>query len=171
MKSTDLLKSIETEITYEKILDTQLWSTFINSTNTELQIVHLNIRSLRKNFTELMVTLHTCKNVLDVIVLSEINVKQDELRFYEIDGYDMHSYTRETRRGGGLLVYCKSSLNAETENIHGHATEILHTRINCDSKSLSVISVYRPPNTNKLRFILELQELIYERYPPSRTSC
>lgn len=82
------------------------------STEGELQIVHLNIRSLRKNFHQLLVLLKDCAYSIDIIILSEINIKQDELSMYNIQGYEMHANTRKRRRGGGILFYTKSMHNA-----------------------------------------------------------
>lgn len=44
-------------------------------------IVHLNIRSLRKNFNEILILLEQNKHRIDILILSEINIKNDGLNF------------------------------------------------------------------------------------------
>lgn len=44
-----------------------------------------------------------------------MNIKKEELNFYTIQGYNTHILTRETSRGGGILIYAKDKLNYEAQ--------------------------------------------------------
>jgi hypothetical protein len=146
------------------------WIKYIQDTERDLQIIYLNIRSLRKNYSELLVLLKGVENTLDIIILSEINIKHQELTLYKIEGYEMFAYTREIRRGGGILIYVKTRLCPETINSQANAMEILHCRFKklsqtCQNQNnlsgmIHVIAIYRPPNSNKVMFIKELDELL-----------
>lgn len=139
--------------------------------------MHLNIRSLRKNFNQLETLLDSCSKHIDIIVLSEINIKKDEVCFYKLEGYSSYAYTRETRRGGGLLIYAKKELLFSSEGdinggsagangsygLHsfGHSIECMHGRLGCDRyKNVHIIAVYRPPKTNKMCCVSDLRRLL-----------
>lgn len=67
-------------------------------------LVHINIRSLKKNFAELLVTLENNFKNLDVLVITEPNINFSLLSFYKTDGFNINSFVRVGRSGGGVLV-------------------------------------------------------------------
>lgn len=154
------LKFICEEIEYTRYNNLAVWSNSIKNKNKEIDIVHLNIRSLRKQFAELLVMLNQCDEKIDLLILSEVNVKQEELSFYSIPGYNMHSNTREESRGGGVLMYAKDTLNFAAEEGDNTASEMLHGRLQTENEIIHVISVYRPPTMNKLKFVDEISYLL-----------
>lgn len=126
----------------------------------ELKIVHLNIRSLRKNFAELLVMINECKQNLDIILLSEINIRAEELNNYQISGYETYTFTRKTQRGGGLLLYSRSDINIQVTNTEVCASEMLIGKIYYHDRIVHLIGIYRPPNTHKHCFMDELKTVI-----------
>lgn len=159
LKFTDL-RDLEEVVNYKRYENIETWRRYINDKQHEIDIVHLNIRSLRKNFGELLVLINNCLGKLDVIILSEINIKRDELSFYAINGYNLYANTRENKRGGGVLMYIKENINCEVETADTTASEVLHGKLQINGKLLHLIAVYRPPNSNKLRFLKETNILI-----------
>ncbi|CAG4944486.1 unnamed protein product [Parnassius apollo] len=135
----DILSHIEDKYEYKKFLDANAWSTYLKTSTEALE---------RTNFS------------IDILLLSEINIRQAELPLYCIDGYDMHGFTIENRRGGGLLVYSKNELRLQTVNPQSCGLEILHSQFKSSDTTIRIITVYKPPNTNKLRCIQELSVLI-----------
>lgn len=108
-----------------------------------------------------MVLINQCQEKLDLIILTEVNIKKEEIPLYRIGDYDTYWNTRETRKGGGILIYAKKELNFSASNINGTASEVIHGKINTSQqKDIHIISVYRPPKTNKLRFTQEVQNVL-----------
>lgn len=160
LKFTGNIEFEEEAISYVKYETIECWERNINIKHKEIDIVHLNIRSLRKNFAEFMLMVNNCLGKLDVIILSEVNIKREELSFYTIDGYNLHAETRENQRGGGVLIYTKESLNFEAKPIECSASEAIYGKMLINGKLLHLFAIYRPPRSNKLRFIKEMKILI-----------
>lgn len=78
----------------------------------DLSLLHVNIRSLKKHFSEFLVTLGDDLSQLDIIVITEANINFSVLSFYNIPGFQVNVYTREGRSGGGVLVYSRTELAA-----------------------------------------------------------
>ena len=91
-----------------------------NNSDTKLKVYLTNARSLRNKFQELvsLVTLHK----FDIVCISESWVSekfnQDILTEYDISGFNRYSYERETRQGGGVILYVnKRYLVEQVQNI------------------------------------------------------
>ncbi|CAB3260080.1 unnamed protein product [Arctia plantaginis] len=67
---------------------------------------------------------------------------------------------RETRRGGGILIYAKNALNFEAKMINTEAVETIHGQLKHGKNKTHIIAIYRPPANNKLIFIKELENLL-----------
>lgn len=116
---------------------------------------------MRKHFNEFLVLIHGCQKKIGLIILTEINIKQEEVSIYTIDGYDMHWNTRETSKGGGILIYTKKEINFSSINITGNSGEYIHGQIGMENqRDIHIITAYRPPKTNKLCFINEIHQLL-----------
>lgn len=77
------------------------------SLSNSISILHVNIRSLRKNWNEFQVLVQTIGDAVDVFVLTEINVPRDMLQQFSLLGYHGSFYTRDHSGGGGIVVYVK----------------------------------------------------------------
>lgn len=113
---------------------------------------------MRKHFNELLVLLNENKYNIDILILSEINIKKEELSFYQIIGYNIH--TREISRGGGILIYAKNGLNFDARIVNTEAVETLHGQIKYGKCITHVIATYRPPAKNKITFIQQLGTIV-----------
>lgn len=76
-----------------------------------------------------MVLLDPCLDKLDVIILTEINVKEVEIALYDIPNYELYWNTRETRRGGGILFYYRKNHNFTASSIVDMAGEYIHAQL------------------------------------------
>lgn len=99
----------------------------------------------------------------DIVVITEINIKKDEIENYNIKGYQTHALTREeTKRGGGVMVLLNNN-----NKISG--VEINHTKIDENNgiiinleyrkHKFEIYAIYRRPDTNKLKYITSLKNL------------
>ena len=143
--------------------------------NEGLRICHLNIRSLKSNFTEFCLSNYS---QFDIISFSETNVTLAEeeagIFQYEIPGYTSFSKARQTshkKSGGGVCIFVRSNI---------HATEILSLRrLNIESiwvklkvqnnKHLTVGCVYRAPDTNDDIFLDEISKALISKHCSSNS--
>ena len=74
----------------------------------------MNAQTLRSKFDEFQCFVALEKP--DIICVTETSVGEgfngDRLQCFEISGYDLFPYCRETRQGGGVFVYVSSLLCA-----------------------------------------------------------
>jgi hypothetical protein len=57
-------------------------------------------------------------------------------------------------------MYIRNGLDALLQRTQGYATELLHTKLERGKHYTHIIGIYRPPNTNKRRFIKEIDDLL-----------
>ena len=90
----------------------------------------------------------TWLNINEKHLVSEIN----------IPGYNMFLNCRETKRGGGVILYIKDTINAmEVNKTNRSAYESVYVKIKINKKLLIIATIYRPPKTT-----LENDKLLYE---------
>lgn len=140
------------------------FSNHLPNNKQKLNIVHINIRSIVKNFSLVLQFIDSSKINIDVIILTEVGISKNSnlIQFFNIIGYEMYHKLREQRRGGGIVMYVKCTNNFQImdnvtlnhcEYIIGHLTTSYHY-------TTSICAVYRPPNNSKHLFIRELKELL-----------
>ena len=90
----------------------------------------------------------TWLNINEKHLVSEIN----------IPGYNMFLNCRETKRGGGVILYIKDTINAmEVNKTNRSAYESVYVKIKINKKLLIIATIYRPPKTT-----LENDKLLYD---------
>jgi hypothetical protein len=120
-------------------------------------ILHLNIRSIRKNWNELCVVLQNHKGKYDVLVLTEISI-YDERDNCIIEGYRSCIRARQGRRGGGIAIFIKETWSFEEDKIiQSNEYEGVSLSLNRNNVSFALLAIYRPPNKNKSIFINDLE--------------
>ena len=127
------------------------------------KVLHTNIRSLRKNWEHLQQTLIDTEVKWDVIVITEINIKKEEIVLYELDGYTQVCTTREqTKRGGGIIIFIKNMYEVEHVNHSCLENDIIELRLELKKNSIKtrIFAVYKRPVTSKNEFIKTLKRII-----------
>ena len=125
-----------------------------------------NIRSFNKNYDDLAVFLNTLNIDIDVIVLSETWFSPTHTS--DIDGYTGHHIYRDDRVGGGVSIFIRDTLRAvyisEMSFISDHleccTVQIRHST--SDRSNLTVVALYRPPNTSVADFTSCLEDVFLE---------
>ena len=112
-------------------------------------IATFNAQSLKKNFKHLDIL--TQSNEYDIITISE--TWNPSVPCVKIKGYhDLILKPRPKKRGGGVGIYLKSnlsySLNSELNNVKFKIIETVACNVQIQQKNITVISIYRPPNTD-----------------------
>lgn len=134
---------------------------FENITKTNLHdmsLVHLNCRSIRKNFMKLLTMLRSFKHTFDVIAISETWLKDtDDISLYSIDGYDMEYMNRKNKEGGGVCIYIKNNYSVKKLNEFSFQDpdlmDSLTIEIEFNSQKITVNCVYKPPKVKVNSFL------------------
>lgn len=129
-------------------------------TESKLNLISTNIRSLRKHWDSLTLSLCNTLDSLDVIVLTEINVTQEESNFYNLPGFNSIAKCRPTgRRGGGIMVFTKEELQIKDISLefYFNSTEFLILQLSYKKEYVILGAFYRPPSQNVNNFNEELE--------------
>jgi hypothetical protein len=98
----------------------------------------------------------------DLIIITEPWIKQNELKYYEIQNYDSILYDRKQKNGGGILIYVKNSIDYEIiEILTDKKIEKICLKIN-QFEPYFITSYYCPPNINKIQ-LLDIMEKEFEK--------
>ena len=81
----------------------------------KLNVLHVNIRSIKRNFENLKALLEECEFVFNIICVSETWCSNTELQNnsnLSLTGFDSVPYERSKKnRGGGVLIFIKKNLS------------------------------------------------------------
>lgn len=131
-----------------------------NKTQPKLTIGHQNIRSLLPSFVDF-------KNFVDynydIIGVTETwlnnSIKSDVI---SISGYNFFRKDRVGRHGGGIGCYARSFLNCEVVNLNlnDDSIEYLCVRMKLKSFRVMIVIIYRPPQSNILKFLEFVENML-----------
>lgn len=129
-----------------------------NAFNSSLNIIHVNIQSLKSNFDELSLLFSDIFDKLSILILSEIWCKDDEINLYEIPNFESHYCCRYYNKSGGIIVYSHNKYDFIEISSHMSTAEIviLHSNL----LDLTIISIYRSHSFTVEQFNLELQQTL-----------
>ena len=126
--------------------------------------IHVNCRSLNKNFKALENLLTSISGKLTVIAVSETWLTELSEDTFNLMGYSFVSKSRTNKLGGGVGLYIDSNLEYKLRS----DISLLNDSIECvfveiqqkNSANIIVGCVYRPPNTDLSLFNLELLSIL-----------
>lgn len=128
------------------------------SNQFDLLCMHINIRSILKNFSALEQMIFLSKKCIDIVILTEVNIFESTSCLYHINGYRMFTALRKNRRGGGIILYVNNKHKCSITNVKTkHFENIVCTVTTQSNYTAGLCAVYRPPSSSKILFIDELQ--------------
>lgn len=137
--------------------------TFLNNVPNHIKLlcIHMNIRSIIKNFATLEQCIYSSPRTVDVIMLTEVNITNTLRSLYQLKGYRMYTELRTIQKGGGIIIYIKDEHNFIT-NHHKtkHCECLLGTLTTPSNYSAVLCCIYRPPRLSKHLFIKDLDALL-----------
>ena len=77
------------------------------SANSSFSVLHLNIRSLNRNFENLKLFLHTCGYEFGIICLTETWCTNESFLAnsnFQLPNYNAVHFGRENKKGGGVCI-------------------------------------------------------------------
>lgn len=103
MDRNDLFNNIRNIKVHNEVLNSiDEWGVKLN--NELLSILHVNVFSLDKHWNWLMIKLANILPNLDVLVFTEINLKEEQAMCYQLRHFNQISSCRKGR-GGGVMVF------------------------------------------------------------------
>ena len=131
-------------------------------------VLHVNIRSLNKNFEKLKLLLSKIYYSFKFICLTETWCKDEHLENnsnYHLNNYTaIHQERKSNKKGGGVCCFVHNSIIYKKIidiRINDEDTEALSIEIiNTKTKNLIITNVYRPPNGKIKPFKNFFKELV-----------
>lgn len=156
--SKDLCDNDENENVCEDVThDIKVW---IDKQENGFCTLHVNIRSIRKNWDGLQVIIRDIIGKFDVLILTETSFVYQPENFH-IDGYTQKIKTRNGRRGGGIAIFIRNDwCFTENSDRQFESFEYVYGTVSKGNFSYAIIAIYRPPSLSKILFIADLEQLL-----------
>ena len=133
----------------------------------KFSVLHVNARSLKNKFDVINIFLDNSEVDWSVICVSETWLKEEIIKYYNLDKYNLFASCRQSGEGGGTAIYVNSQLKAkprkdlEANNFENTFVEIEIAYQSC-KKHIIIGEVYRPPNFPHKEF-LDHMEIILDK--------
>ena len=136
-----------------------------NLLKNSLSVLHINIRSMNKNFEKLREYLSHVKGNFSIIALTEARCsdnKADENSLWQLPDYTtIHQIRNSGQKGGGITLYVHNSLNykiPKNENVDNNDIECLNIEIvSKASKNVVISCIYRPRRGDAHKLLDEMK--------------
>jgi hypothetical protein len=128
----------------------------------DLNILYINIVSLRKNLSDLQLLISSLPVLPDIILLTETRLYKNETKYHNLAGYTGTFVCRQRyvkKSGGGVCIYVKDNLKFNVvKTISNSHDSLLLIHIPVFKCNFAVI--YSPPDSNKRNFLAELNNVL-----------
>ena len=133
------------------------YSTLDKTQASKFSILHMNVRSIKNKFDEVQNFLTRSDNQWDVICLSESWLKDDLVKYYELENYNVFASCRTSGEGGGTAIYVNDKYDVtERKDLKSldFESNFVQVKLNADhiKKSVVIGEMYRPPKTSSSIF-------------------
>lgn len=137
--------------------------------------MHLNIRSLKKHYDDLVSLLASIGHNFDIIGCSETWLNEHTyLDIYNLNGYTLYYKNRFGQIGGGVCLYVNSQYSVkERMDIkldNGYSDSLFLKLKNINAKSIIIGVIYRPPDSDYATFRDQLDGVLF-RINQINTNC
>ena len=146
-------------ITEDKLND------FFNFKDTSaINLMHVNCRSLKKNFSSLNNLIYSLSGIISALAVTETWLTESLQDVYNIPGYNFISIPRIGKTGGGVGLYLKNSFDYTLRSDLCRTCEYIECLFveirRAGKQPIFIGCVYRPPNSDIPLFISELQQIL-----------
>lgn len=126
-----------------------------NQDKININVFHMNIRSIQSNFDELTVLLQSFKFNCDIIVLSE-SWGVNDINDFSIYGYNIFYNEARYNQNDGLIVYTRNGITPIFENFTYTQVTFTNIKFKFNNNTYSILAMYRPPASDKTGFLNDL---------------
>lgn len=124
-----------------------------------ISIFTLNIRSLNKNFDDLLSYFSSADFWPDAIVLTETWYTED-CKYLTISGYDSFFYSSNKNKCSGVAIFTKNELKAHVNLMNQYCFDCLNVKIIVNETSVSIIGIYNSPSNSYYVFAEDFELLL-----------
>lgn len=129
-----------------------------NNVNT-VNFIHLNIRSINKNFENLLILLESLSTSYQIIILSE-TWKIDCLDKYHIKNYNIYYSEGTHNQNDGVLIYVRNEYLPNFTTIKLNENTFSNMIVEINSIIFNITAVYRLPSTDINTFFNDIREIL-----------
>ena len=130
----------------------------------ELNIIHYNLRGILNKQRELGDFLSNCGGKeIHVALLNETWLKQANTNKVKIQGYNFVGTPRPHKKGGGVGILISKKLKyrkIDAFDLAMTSAEYYIIKLKLSHESITLVSLYRPPNSNVKVFLEEYKKLL-----------
>lgn len=125
----------------------------------DLKVLYLNIRSIRHKLHDLESLIQSFQIPPDIILLTEIWIREEENSKFNIQNYKSFFANRKTTQAGGVCIFIRKDLTCnEILNLDEEETSWLG--INLLKLNINLFVIYRSPSANSTHFLQYFEELL-----------
>ena len=132
-------------------------------------LLNINCQSLRNKFDAFSCLINNLEISFDVICVTETWFYDDELQFFQLNGYNFTGTQRDTRGGGaGAFVRCGLGVGVLAAEIDGADVHSLYLTVDglTDEKGLGITVIYRQPSSDMSTFLKSLERFLSSSNSP-----
>lgn len=144
----------------DQCIDCSDLKNYVDKNKKILNVLHLNIRSITKNFNEFLSFLEAYDSFCDIIVLTETwQIHSDN---FNINGYTVFYNNAKHNQNDGIVIYVNSSLNPKIKNVKLELSGVTLTCIDVTINNIAfcISCIYRPPSTDTQFFISDVESYL-----------
>lgn len=136
------------------VTDLKDFSTYIETTNY-FKIIHTNIRSIAKNYDEMLCFLHQISGEFEIIVLTETNIVYD-LQIFNMKGYITIYNDGNFNKCDGIIIFVKDTLNISHNIVYLGPIKCIEVEITHNNSKIVLTCIYKSPRIIPQTFNQEL---------------
>lgn len=133
--------------------------TYFNSSSSDINILHVNIRGLCTNFDYFLVFLESTGKTFDLIIMSETHAVGDVSDF-GINGYYTICNESKINRCDGCMVYVREEILQEYKVIEANIVKCIKVSICKNNVLADVLGYYRCHSINVDAFVDDLESIL-----------
>jgi len=139
----------------------------LDNINNKVTILHMNIRSIQKNFHDFLILLNTLSTSnISIIILTE-TWKIGNKESFSINGYASFYNNSTFNQNDGIIVFVKHELNPQFNIKTFNETLPIEINLNINKILFRIYAIYRSPSSNQQQFIHDLYNKILTKQKDS----
>lgn len=157
----DTFQSIDNSLNIPTLTINENINEFHIEKNHNFKIIHMNIRSARKNFDEFCIYLQSFPVKYDIIILTEAWLNDKIGLQFTIEGYNSFYSPAVINKCDGVIVFCRSeiSLSFAIEQQILSANSCISS-FTLNNMNFVINSIYRPPSCKADIFVSSLNSYL-----------
>lgn len=125
---------------------------------------HLNIRSLRKHFDELLIVLSELQTKFQIIILTE-SWLTEENHFFRLPGYVNFHNLAKNNQSDSTTIFIREELGATVTDLNWASANATGITLDLENHTFNILTVYRSPSLQTQYYLNELANYIETNEP------